>query len=308
MTSVASPPTRTGAVIIGRNEGERLRACLTSTVGRVHRAVYVDSGSTDHSLTVARTLGVEALALDPALPFTAARARNAGFRHLQQSLPDMAFVQFIDGDCELHPNWIEAATAVMRRSPDAAIICGRRRERASFDSVYNHLCDIEWNTPIGQADSCGGDFLARADAFASVGGFTEELIAGEEPDLCHRLRNAGWKIYRIAREMTLHDAAMYRFSQWWQRNRRSGHASAEALHRRGSDDPRLLRAVLSNLFWANPLTWPLWPLLWWRIARRGGGLYATFILLGKFPHCQGQIQYWLSIFKSSKNTRIIEYK
>jgi GT2 family glycosyltransferase len=196
----------------------------------------------------------------------------------------------------------------MHRTPDAAVVCGRRRERAPSASIYNRLCDLEWDTPVGETDSCGGDFLARADAIASVGGFTDELIAGEEPELCHRLRGAGWTIYRIAREMTLHDAAMYRFSQWWQRNRRSGHASAEALHRRGSDEPRLWRTVLSNIFWANPVAWPLWPLMWWRIARRSGRLYATFILLGKIPHCQGQILYWAISLSSSRSSVIIEYK
>lgn len=302
------PPVPTGAVIIGRNEGERLRACLTSVIGRVDRLVYVDSGSTDQSLKIARDLGVDTLALETALPFTAARARNAGFRHLRQSFPQMALVQFIDGDCELHPHWMEAATAVIHRAPDAAIICGRRRERAPSASVYNRLCDVEWDTPAGETDSCGGDFLARADAIASAGGFTDELIAGEEPELCQRLRSAGWTIYRIAREMTVHDAAIYRFSQWWQRNRRSGHASAEALYRRGSGQLRLWRTVLSNFFWAIPVAWPIWPLMWWRIARRGGGLYAAFILLGKIPHCHGQILYFYTVINSPRQTVIIEYK
>lgn len=297
-----------GAVVIGRNEGERLGSCLASLAGRVDRAVYVDSGSTDGSVPLAQSFDIDIIELDPALPFTAARARNAGWRHLQGALPGMAMVQFIDGDCDLHPDWIEAAAAVMHRSPDAAIICGRRREREPQASIYNRLCDMEWNTPVGEAESCGGDCLARAVALEAAGGFAEDLIAGEEPDLCHRLRWSGWKIYRIAREMTVHDAVMYRFSQWWQRNRRSGHASAEALHRRGAQDPRLWRRVISNLFWSNPLALPLWPILWLRIAWRDGGLYAAFILLGKIPHCQGQLQYWLRCLKSSERVSLIEYK
>ena len=38
-----------GIVTIGRNEGERLRRCLSSVVGRGMPVVYVDSDSTDGS-------------------------------------------------------------------------------------------------------------------------------------------------------------------------------------------------------------------------------------------------------------------
>ncbi|MBB4640959.1 glycosyltransferase family 2 protein [Rhizorhapis suberifaciens] len=297
-----------GAVIIGRNEGERLRRCLASLSGQFVRSIYVDSGSIDGSVAMARSLGVDVVELDAATPFTAARARNAGFRYLCDALPEMELVQFIDGDCELHPDWLDAAKAVMQRNTDAAVVCGRRRERSPGDSVYNRLCDLEWDTTVGEAESCGGDSLMRVVALEEAGGFADELIAGEEPDLCHRLRKAGWNIYRLAREMTLHDAAMSRFAQWWQRNRRSGYASAEALHRRGAEDRRLWRKVMSNLFWANPMSLPLWPLLWLRVTRHAGALYASFILLGKIPHVQGQMQFWLNRLHLKKKGKLIEYK
>ena len=41
----------TGAVVIGRNEGVRLRRCLLSLRAGVDYVVYVDSGSTDNSLS-----------------------------------------------------------------------------------------------------------------------------------------------------------------------------------------------------------------------------------------------------------------
>lgn len=298
-----APRESVGAVVIGRNEGPRLRACLASIAGRFDPIVYVDSGSSDDSMAVAASFGIAAIALDSERPFTAARARNAGFRHLRQLAPTLDHVQFLDGDCLLSPHWRDTALAVMRRAPEAAVVCGRRRERRPDASIYNRLCEREWNTPVGEARACGGDALMRVAAFEAVGGFRDDIIAGEEPDLCHRLRGAGWRIYRIASDMTLHDAAMTRFSQWWQRNRRSGHASAEALARRGREEPGLLRQVLSNLFWASPVALPLWPLLWARMARRLGPLVASFTLLGKLPHAQGQVHYWLR-----RAPRLIEYK
>jgi len=298
-----------GLVAIGRNEGNRLERCLASALEHVAHVVYVDSGSTDDSVARARALGADVVELDTNTPFTAARARNAGFSRLKERVAGLELVQFIDGDCELHPTWIREALATMQEHPEAGIVCGRRRERYPERSVYNHLCDLEWATPVGEATACGGDFLVRAAAFEAVSGFRPELIAGEEPDLCHRLRERGFCVLRIEHEMTLHDSAMSRFSQWWRRNVRSGHASAEAFHLRGSvKEPTTLKPVLSNLVWALPAAWPLWPVLWWRIFQRAHDpTFATFIVLGKLPHCQGQLKYWLDRARGAAGT-LIEYK
>jgi glycosyltransferase involved in cell wall biosynthesis len=206
---------RIGLVAIGRNEGERLRRCLESSRRQVERLVYVDSGSTDGSAQLARSLGAEVVDLDMSIPFTAARARNEGRARLQALVPDLDCVQFVDGDCELVDGWIARAVAHLTAHPQAAVVCGRRRERDPESSVYNHLCDLEWDTPIGLAKACGGDALMRVTALDQVGGYNPDIIAGEEPDLCFRLRERGWEIWRIDGDMTLHDAAMTRFGQWW---------------------------------------------------------------------------------------------
>lgn len=292
-----------GVVVIGRNEGDRLRLCLDSVLRQHPSAiVYVDSGSRDGSVALARGLGVATIDLDSAIPFTAARARNAGCRWMIEQHPHLRYIQFIDGDCELVPGWLEAAVAALTARPTLAAVCGRRRERFPDASAYNRLCDREWDTPVGLAPTCGGDALVRVAAFQSVGGFDPSLIAGEEPEFCHRMRQKGWLIVRVDREMTVHDAAMTRLGQWWQRNRRNGYATAEAFAMRGRGDPRLRRQLFSNLLWALPLSWPLWPLLWLRVLWRGGPLFATYITLGKLPHAQGQVDYWRS------RRRLIEYK
>ena len=68
--------TKCGAVVIGRNEAERLRHCLNSLLGGGLTIVYVDSDSVDGSAALARSLGAEVVQLDLSRPFTAARARN----------------------------------------------------------------------------------------------------------------------------------------------------------------------------------------------------------------------------------------
>lgn len=296
-----------GAVVIGRNEGERLATCLRSVIGRAGPIVYVDSGSTDGSAELARRLGVDVVELDPARPFTAARGRNAGFQRLIGLASTTRHVQFVDGDCELREGWMEAACNFLDEAPDVAVACGRLRERFPDASPYNRLCDMEWDTPVGEVEACGGIALIRADAFATSGGFSEEMIAGEEPDLCFRLRQAGWRIIRLDIEMAHHDAAMYRIGQWWQRARRSGYADMEAYRRRGAQVPGLRRKVWSNALWALPPAWLLWPLLWARVNRKRGSLYATHVVLGKVPHLQGQLDFML-FGRRLKAKRLIEYK
>jgi hypothetical protein len=109
--------------------------------------------------------------------------------------------------------------------------------------------------------------------------------------------------------MTLHDAAMTRFSQWWKRMVRSGHAYAEAVYRHGRQaEPQAFKQVVSNVAWSMPAAWPLWPVLWLRIyRRRPDPAYATFIVLGKLPSLEGQVRFWIDRTRGA-TSRIIEYK
>jgi hypothetical protein len=216
-----------GVVVIGRNEGERFRRCVQSLVGGGSMVVYVDSGSSDGSQTFARAAGVEVVDLDMSTPFTAARARNAGLARLVELLPDVEFVQFVDGDCEVHGGWPAAAANALRQEEKLAAVSGRLRERFPEKSLYNRLADLEWDRPVGIEKSCGGNAMFRVRMLREVGGYDATLIAGEEPELCARLRAKGWLIRRIANEMALHDLAMFKQSQWLTRARRHGFAMLE---------------------------------------------------------------------------------
>jgi GT2 family glycosyltransferase len=314
-----------GAVVIGRNEGARLKRCLAALAGQVGRIVYVDSGSTDGSIAVARAAGAEVVALDMSRPFTAARARNAGFDRLTGTgrAPDL--VQFIDGDCEMQPGWIAAATGFLRETPRVAVVCGRRRERFPEASIYNRLIDAEWNTPVGEARSCGGDALMRVKALQDVGGFNPAVIAGEEPELCVRLRQAGWRIWRLDAEMTRHDAALTRFGQWWIRACRGGHAYAEGAALHGAPPERhKVRELRRVLAWGVGLPlltlaglvatpWALllllaWPAQMLRLRLRGESwLSAVFLTLAKLPEAQGALRYYRRRLTGGR-IALIEYK
>jgi GT2 family glycosyltransferase len=321
-----------GVVAIGRNEGERLRSCLVSALSVTSRVVYVDSGSTDDSVEMARTLGAEVVSLNMVQPFTAARARNAGFQHLMACWTDLEYVQFVDGDCELVHEWFNHAVIFLFHHPQVVVVCGRRRERNPQRSVYNLLCDLEWDTPVGEAKACGGDALMRCAALMSAGGFREDLIAGEEPELCLRLRRAGGKVWRLDTEMTRHDAAITRFTQWWWRAVRCGHAYAEGAALHGAPpDLHWVAETRRTLIWglAMPSAIVLgmigfspwlavfilvYPAQVLRLglrgclpSRRSRWLQAFFWVLSRFPEALGVARYWLGR-QFNQHSTLIEYK
>jgi GT2 family glycosyltransferase len=244
---------------------------------------------------------------------------------------DLRYVQFIDGDCELNRDWPQQAIDYLDAHSDVCAVCGRRRERSPQDSIYNWLCDVEWDGPPGEVSSFFGDVMIRVAALQSVGGYRDDLIAGEEPELCVRLRAAGWRIWRLPSEMTLHDAAMMHFGQWWHRTLRSGFAFAQGAHLHGAPPERHFvwesrRARLWGLwlplgclaatfiFWpAGLLAWLIYPLQVLRQIVRNPGpaseraTVAFFQVLGRFPEAIGQIQFHAKrLF--GRRPSLIEYK
>lgn len=315
-----------GAVVIGRNEGERLKGCLTSLRGSVKTLVYVDSGSTDASLDVARSAGAQVVELDLSTPFTAARARNAGLKRLIDVSPDVEYIQFLDGDCEMADGWMDIAEAALDADAGLAVVCGRRRERFPDASIWNRLADAEWDTPVGDTTECGGDALMRRAALEAVDGYRETMIAGEEPEMCFRMRAKGWRIERLAAEMTKHDAAMTKYTQWWQRCRRAGYAYAlgAALHWPSAERYRV-KEVRRALLWGAVLPvvilvgvlllspWVLlavlsWPLQVMRLRLKAFPWeQALFLTVSKFPEAQGALEFGLDRVMRRRRS-LIEYK
>lgn len=239
-------PPLVSVVIIGRNEGKRLADCLDSVhavrpEGFSLEVIYVDSASLDGSPELAREHGAKVIELQPQRP-SAALGRNAGWRAASGE-----FVLFLDADTILEPQFIARALAAMD-APDIAVVWGHRRERFTEQSGYVRVLDLDWIYPPGVTEFCGGDALMRRDALVRVNGFDDTLIAGEEPELCRRLREQGYRILHIDAPMTGHDLAIGRFSAYWRRALRAGHAYAEVSHRfRSSHDPLWRRDARRNL-------------------------------------------------------------
>jgi len=324
-------------VVIGRNEGSRLEKCLLSVraiegwEGPVE-IIYVDSGSSDNSCQLARSLGCRVIELNSERP-SAALGRNAGWRAAQAPL-----ILFLDGDTILDASFPSAGATALR-DPEVAVVFGRRREIRPEASIFNRVLDLDWIAPAGIAEFCGGDALIRRSALEAVNGYDDTLIAGEEPDMCRRMRGRGNRILHVDRPMTGHDLAIYRWRQYWRRAVRTGHAYAEVSRRyAGTEMPLWSAESRANfrrgIFWmalgilsagASLLAHSLLPaavavsvlaLMAARTARKFTWKSSdplTLLLYGLHSHVQqlpiliGQISYWHSR-QQGRRKGLIEYK
>jgi hypothetical protein len=278
--------------------------------------------------------------IDPSLPFSAARSRNEGFARLRSLYPSIPFVQFVDGDCEVEADWLESAHRDLAKRADAAVVFGGLKERDPDSTVYNRLCHMEWRSRPGEALSSGGIFMARAEAFDQVGGFNRAIVAGEESELCLRLRQAGWKIICLPQPMAIHEAGITRFAQWWKRTVRAGHSYAQGMAVRGlRGEKHHARQVFSSFLWGllapaaavgsliagRWIAWSPWialavllafGALGARVYRsrralgdgpRDAALYAAFCLLGKPAMALGSLKFFLVRLRGDQ-PGMIEYK
>jgi GT2 family glycosyltransferase len=322
-------------VAIGRNEGARLKSCLESTVEVGRTVVYVDSGSRDGSVAYAKSMGCHVIQLDDSRPFSAARARNEGFACVLKHNPQVSFIQFVDGDCELVNGWLEVGVAALAKKEDVGVLCGHVREVNPTASVYNKLCNLEWQQTPGIILTSGGRFMIRPEVFTEVGGFREEVIAAEDDEFCVRVRRLGWKVMMVDAPMALHDAEMNHFSEWWRRAVRTGHAYGQVAALHGKTDDRYFvddcRRIWIWGFFLPVTLLALAPFTLWVTAAILVGLYAVqfdkiyirgrkrgwaksdartyafFTVIAKFPMLQGLISYHWRHWRGHSH-RIIEYK
>ena len=332
---VAKSGELVGVVLIGRNEGERILRAVDALGTPRPPVLYVDSGSTDGSPDAVEARGVRVHRLDPARPFSAARARNEGLEVLLEDDPGLAFVQFVDGDCELAPGWLEEARATLRARAKVAMVAGILTERDPDLSPYARVMGVEWELPgLGDVEAVGGIALARVEAVRAVGGYDANLIAGEEYDLTLRLRREGWRIARIDAPMATHDGGVTKLSQWWRRAVRSGHTHVEAWLRHGRETGRSgFRTFVSSQAWGIALpvvalggAWftsgwslallTLYPVQVVRIARRFRGLgfdpptarlFGVHCVASMLPQALGQLR-CLTFSLFDRKSELIEYK
>jgi glycosyltransferase involved in cell wall biosynthesis len=331
------PAIELSVVIIGRNEGERLVACIQS-VKKIPlppeklEIIYVDSASTDDSPTQAAALGATVLRVQPERP-AAAIGRNAGWRAAHAP-----YILFLDGDTLLHPDFYSTAQKEFTDS-SVAVVWGHRRERYPERSLYQRVLDLDWVYPAGLSEFCGGDALMQRHVLEEIGGYDPHLIAGEEPEMCQRMRHCGYKILHIDAPMTLHDLAITRWGQYWRRAVRAGYAYAEisqrfkqTAHPLWSRDAKknlihaailmgvalfgvisslalgsILPSILSLLFYSALVIRSAWKVRWKSQVWMTLLLYGIHSHLQQIPIAMGQLSYYYNQLRGTKR-QLIEYK
>ncbi len=308
-------------VVIGLNEAAHLEACLRSAQeaswpSSKKEVLYVDSGSTDGSMEIAQGAGVRVLRLEDPKP-NASKGRNLGWKNAQGEL-----VQFLDGDMELHPDWLERGWTFLEDHPDVGLVAGIVSERHP-ENIFCRLFQLDWGDPKdGPVKVVGGAALYKMEALKKTGGFDPSLGGGEEPELCWRLRNRhGLSAWMLAVPMATHDLAMSTVGQWWRRAVRDGKSFAAVATRFfGTSDPLWRKHLINLLLVGSSLPLALLlsfllssflPLLIFflvlggLIARKAlqwgkktgdaklGLLYGLHVYLGKFPLALGAWSYLL---------------
>ncbi len=237
-------------VVIGYNEAATLGACLRSVreaasrLGAPVEIIYVDAGSHDGSIGIAQDAGMDRI-LGGERRRRAAENRNLGFVHARGH-----YIQFVDGDMLLAADWPAAAAAFLEAHPETAAVCGNLREKTQ--GLLHQAMELDWLPRQGPIRHCGGAAMFRRDILERMGGFPEDVLYGEEPCLCWRIRNElHMNIYQIDRTMADHDLGFKGSGDYWRRNVRVGSTYAAIAARFATtSDPLWRREALANLAWA----------------------------------------------------------
>lgn len=193
-------------VVIGRNEGARLGACMESVRAALgvlaHELLYVDSRSTDDSLSRARACGARCYLLGEAHP-TAGLGRWAGTQEARGE-----YLLFLDGDMQLCAGFCEQAMMAMAaRGYDGCT--GIREDRyMKGGEVVGRNENYFGCTQERIAPEFGGALFIKKEALERAGGWSPDTIACEEAELHARLTAAGCAVAELPVPMIVHTDAV----------------------------------------------------------------------------------------------------
>lgn len=201
-------------VIIGKNEGLRLVKCLESIVILIKEnanlefdVIYVDSGSSDNSIEIAKTYKfIKIIQLNGNM--NAAIARNAG---ASESIGEI--IVFIDGDMEISPAFIKHVIKDKKLIHD--YVTGHLEDffySADGEYIGSEPRTYQKELPIKEEELTdnGGFFAIKKDVWKMVNGMKNKYRKSQDLDLTLRLSGIGIKIIRIPFLAIKHHTVDYR--------------------------------------------------------------------------------------------------
>lgn len=197
--------TRLSIVLISKNQAWNIARLIESVTQESACAssveiVLVDSASTDQTVKLADRYSITILRLWPDQRLTPAAGRYVGYKYTMGDL-----VLFLDGDMELHPGWLKKALQVVQDRHDIAAVTGQvidlpKVVRAD-DKPPQAKQSMDAATEIPYAS---GAAMYRRSVLKEVGTFNPHLYSDEEPDLCIRIRHAGYRVVRLQYPIAYH--------------------------------------------------------------------------------------------------------
>lgn len=192
-------------VVIGRNEGARLEACMKSIQDALgvlsYEIIYVDSRSTDHSLDIARAHGARCFRLN-AEQTTAGLGRMVGAGEANGE-----YLLFLDGDMQLQSGFAERALMAAAQGWDG--VTGLREDiYLRGDEIIGRNANYFGCTQERVCPAFGGAILLTQEALRASGGWSADTVACEEAELHARLKAAGCRIVELPVPMILHTDAV----------------------------------------------------------------------------------------------------
>ncbi len=172
-------PTKNSARFLG----ECLRSLRKQTYSPVE-IIVVDNQSTDDTLTIARRLADVVL--------TAGNERSAQI-NAGVAAASGEYYYRVDSDFVVEPTVVEECVAACRSGNDAIAVHNDSEPSVSFWAAVRSFERKMYN---GDDLIVGARFFT-SPAYQAVGGFDEELIAGEDYDIHNKLLRAHFKIGRI---------------------------------------------------------------------------------------------------------------
>jgi glycosyltransferase involved in cell wall biosynthesis len=210
-------------IVIGINSARTIVSCIKSIkksdYPKLIEIIYVDGGSSDNSVELAKKLGVKVIQLKQEHP-TPGRGRNVGWKNASNEL-----IQFLDGDTTLDQKWLKKA--IKHIDNKTVAVCGYGKEKDPNKNWYHLVADLEWSNETGNIKYFGGNVLIKKSILEETSGYNDNLIAGEDPEFSFRIREKGYNIKRLDSLMYYHDINMNNLKEYFKRCFRKGYGYAE---------------------------------------------------------------------------------
>ena len=198
-------PCRVSIIIKALNEEQRIAAAIETSLVALQAVggeiILADSHSTDQTISIAQKYPIRIVQLANPDERCCGIGPQLGYQFAQGE-----FIYILDGDMEMHPEFLPAAIDIMKQQPELAGVGGQVVEMNTESLEYiSRMERASVHMLVGEVDRLDMGGLYRRAAIEQVGYFSNRnLHSYEEFDLAVRLRAKGWQLRRLGMPSVRH--------------------------------------------------------------------------------------------------------